>query len=308
MLVSAKNLSKLFNTDYEEIKLHCDHLLKKKLYFKYLRGFEKEKVVIDIIKRIFHDNKIVASKGRKKKWQDGWQESFAEYKKTKKELALIPKFYTARENKYFRLGGKLIQVKDRLFETKMINIHRNWYFKKYFSNVDSVYEFGAGTGFHLLEFAKIFPNKNLYGSDFVQSSVNLLKLISKRNNLNMKSFLFDMTKPNKKIKLCKNSGVYTAGSIEQLSGKVEPFIKYILSQKPKIVLHQEPVIDFYKKNKLVDYLGYLFQKKRRYTDNLLSILRDLENKGIIKIIKTMKSPFGSLMIEGYNLIVWKPIK
>ena len=67
MLVSAKNLSKLFNTDYEEIKLHCDHLLKKKLYFKYLRGFEKEKVVIDIIKRIFHDNKVVASKGRKKK-------------------------------------------------------------------------------------------------------------------------------------------------------------------------------------------------------------------------------------------------
>jgi hypothetical protein len=308
MLVSAKNLSKLFNTDYKEIKLHCDHLLKKKLYFKYLRGFEKEKVVIDIIKRIFHDNKVVASKGRKKKWQDGWQESFAEYKKTKKELALIPKFYTARENKYFRLGGKLIQVKDRLFETKMINIHRNWYFKKYFSNVDSVYEFGAGTGFHLLEFAKIFPNKNLYGSDFVQSSVNLLKLISKRNNLNMKSFLFDMTKPNKKIKLCKNSGVYTAGSIEQLSGKVEPFIKYILSQKPKIVLHQEPVIEWCIKNQLVDYLGYLFQKKRRYTDNLLSILRDLENKGIIKIIKTMKSPFGSLMMDGNNLIVWKPIK
>jgi len=308
MLVSAKNLSKLFNADYKEIKLHCDHLLKKKLYFKYLRGFEKEKVVIDIIQRIFHDNKVVASKGRKKKWQDGWQESFAEYKKTKKELALIPKFYTARENKYFRLGGKLIQVKDRLFETKMINIHRNWYFKKYFSNVDSVYEFGAGTGFHLLEFAKIFPNKNLYGSDFVQSSVNLLKLISKRNNLNMKSFLFDMTKPNKKIKLCKNSGVYTAGSIEQLSGKVEPFIKYILSQKPKIVLHQEPVIEWCIKNQLVDYLGYLFQKKRRYTDNLLSILRDLENKGIIKIIKTMKSPFGSLMMDGNNLIVWKPIK
>jgi hypothetical protein len=308
MLVSAKNLSKLFNADYKEIKLHCDHLLKKKLYFKYLRGFKKEKVVIDIIKRIFHDNKVVASKGRKKKWQDGWQESFAEYKKTKKELALIPKFYTARENKYFRLGGKLIQVKDRLFETKMINIHRNWYFKKYFSNVDSVYEFGAGTGFHLLEFAKIFPNKNLYGSDFVQSSVNLLKLISKRNNLNMKSFLFDMTKPNKKIKLCKNSGVYTAGSVEQLSGKVEPFIKYILSQKPKIVLHQEPVIEWCIKNQLVDYLGYLFQKKRRYTDNLLSILRDLENKGIIKIIKTMKSPFGSLMMDGNNLIVWKPIK
>jgi hypothetical protein len=38
------------------------------------------------------------------------------------------------------------------------------------------------------------------------------------------------------------------------------------------------------------------------------ILSKLFKTNLIKIIKLCKSPFGSLMMEGYNLIVWKPFK
>jgi hypothetical protein len=58
----------------------------------------------------------------------------------------------------------------------------------------------------------------------------------------------------------------------------------------------------------VDYLGYAFHSKRRYTNNLLPYLQKLKKNKKIKIIKLCKSPFGSLMIEGYNLIVWKPLR
>ena len=114
-----------------------------------------------------------------------------------------------------------------------------------------------------------------------------------------------MLKPNHKVKLLNNSAIYTSGAVEQLSGNIDKFLKYIVLQRPRIILHVEPCIDFYDDKNLTDYLGKMFQTRRKYTSNLLSKLKDLEKKGDIKIVKVCKSPFGSLMMEGYNLIVWK---
>jgi hypothetical protein len=308
MIISPNILSKLFKTNLAEIKKFCSNQLKKKILFRYLTQNEKNLVIIKIINRIIEDKQIIASKGRKKKWHDGWHEAFKSYSKTKDLKSLVPKFYTERENKIFRLGGNFIKVKNSMFEVIMGNIFRNWYFKKYFSSVKDVYEFGAGTGHNMVELSKIFPKKNLYASDFVKTSVDLLKLIAKKSKINLKAFRFDMSAPNTKFKMLKNSGIYTAGSIEQLSGDIYKFINYILSQKPKIVIHTEPESNFYNKNQLTDYLGYVFHSKRRYTNNLLPYLQKLEKNKKIKIVKLCKSPFGSLMIEGYNLIVWKPLR
>ena len=123
----------------------------------------------------------------------------------------------------------------------------------------------------------------------------------------MTAFKFNMITPNTNLKFKKNFAVYTSGALEQLSGKIKKFIDFIVSKKPKIVIHVEPAPQFYDTKKLVDFTGDFFQRKRRYTDNLLDYLTLLENKKKIKIIKKIKSPFGSLMIEGYNLIIWRPL-
>jgi hypothetical protein len=309
MNIESKLLSKLFEAKESEIDEYCKHLYKKKINYYELPKKERDSIIIKILDRIKKDNQIIASKGRKKKWQDGWKENLDLFKKDLDDKFLLPKFYTARENKYFRLGGELVRVRDSHFEIKMVNIFRNWYFKKFLkdSSIKNIYEFGAGTGHNLTELAKIFPNKNLFGSDFVMSAVNLLKIVAKKYDIRLQSFLFDMKTPNKKIKLQNNSAVYTSGALEQLGGKIEKFIDYLLIQKPKIVIHCEPADNFYNQNKLIDYLGFSFQNKRGYTNNIYSYLLKLEKQKKIKILKTLKSPFGSLMLEGYNLIVWKCI-
>ena len=43
----------------------------------------------------------------------------------------------------------------------MLDIYRNWYFKKYFPKVDNIYEFGAGTGHNLVELSKIYQKNYL---------------------------------------------------------------------------------------------------------------------------------------------------
>lgn len=310
MNIDTKLLSKLFNTNKNEINKFCNKLYKNKIRYYELPREERDSIIIKILNRIKQDSQIIASKGRKKKWYDGWKENLDLFKKNSDDKFLLPKFYTARENKYFRLGGEIVRVEDNHFEVKMVNIFRNWYFRKYLGNrnIKNIYEFGAGTGHNLIELAKIFPNKKLYGSDFVASAVKLLKIVSKKHNINLKSFLFDMKSPNKKIKIHNGSAIYTSGALEQLSGKIEGFISYILKQKPEVVIHCEPAENFYNQNRLIDYLGFSFQNKRKYTNNLYAHLLKLEKKKKIKILKTLKSPFGSLMLEGYNLIVWKCIK
>ena len=306
MEIDFKKLSYLFETSKKEVIKFCNYPINNKIKYQNLSYIETKKLFNKIIFKINNDRQIIAAKSRKKIWYDGWNESFNLFKKQKDINSLIPKYITKRENRYFRLKNKFIKTNNKNFEYDLLGLYRNWYYKKFFKNVDNIYEFGAGTGINLFEMSKIFPKKSFFGSDFVKSSVNLMKLMKKENNINLKPFLFDISKPNRKIKIKKNSAVYTSGALEQLSGKIYNFLNYLIEQKPKIVLHSEPVLDFYKEDNLPDILGKLFHLKRGYTSNLFSLLKIFEKQKKIEIIKTVKSPFGSLMMEGYSLIVWRP--
>jgi hypothetical protein len=308
MIINQKLLADLFKTNTKEINNFCKKQLAKKIQYRFLKRPERDSLVIKILQKILKDKQIINSPVRKKVWNNGWRETFNSYLKNKNSRSLIPKYYTNRENKIFRLGGEFIKVKYPLFEVYMYNLYKHWYFKKYFYKIKNIYEFGAGAGINLLELSKIFPKKNLYGSDFVKSSIDLLKLIATRKGINLRAYKFNMLKPNFKIKLLKNSGVFTCGSIEQLSGNIGKFINYIIVQKPEIIIHVEPTTYFYNIKKLPDFLGNLFQMKRGYSSNLLIYLKKLEMKKKIKILKNFRSPFGSIMMEGYDFIAWKPIK
>ena len=306
MIVTSNLLSKLFKTNNSEIRLFCLNSLKKKITFKYLDKKKEKDLIKKLIKKIAIDSQKVGAKVRKRVWYKGWKETLDLVVK-KREKSYLPKYLSLQKNNIFRLNGKFVKSKKN-FEIQMLNIYRNWYFQKYFNLVDNIYEFGVGTGHNLIALSKLFPKKVLYGSDFVSPSIKILKKIKKDKNIDLKFFIFDMEKPNKNLKIQKNSAVYTSGAIEQLSGRIENFVNFLIKNKPKIVLHSEPILQFYKSNNQVDALGKIFHLKRSYTSNLYTLLSKYEKEGKINIIKKLKSPFGSLMMEGYSLIVWKPTK
>ena len=67
------------------------------------------------------------------------------------------------------------------------------------------------------------------------------------------------------------------------------------------------MIELYDYKNLPDYLGIKFQSKREYSPGSIEKVQQLEKKKKANIIKIKKVEFGSLMIEGYNLLVWEPI-
>lgn len=307
-ILSDLDFSLSFGTTKQDIHEKCGDLIKKYgLSFMYIENQKtRDALITKILKRIEADTQCIATPERKEVWQNGWQENLDAFIESNYNLnTLTPKFF--RSNQPVRFRQQYVLPHKQEFELKFFCIFRQWLFKTYLSDVSKIYEFGCGTGFNLVALAKLFPSIYLWGSDFVQSSCDLVDKIAKAYQINLKGYLFDMIKPNIQFIIRENSAVFTIGAIEQLGGKFYDFIDYLIQNKPKIVIHCEPVLELYDTTILEDYLAYMFQKKRGYTIGLLPHLKKLENQGRIRIEKIQRLYFGSLFMEGYNLMVWRPL-
>ena len=285
--VDLQTLVDSFGADILDVKRICE----EKLYdidteYKVYSGLEREKLIIEILKSIDSDKQIIGAPERTNVWNDGWNENLNLLKNNNYQLeSLLPKFI--KKNKPMRFMGEYILPNEQ--------------------NFDSIYDIGCGSSYNLVELCKQFPKKKIYGFDFVKSSVDIVNEISKFYNFNAEGKIFDIINPDLDIHLDENSLVFTQGVIEQVAGKFEKFIDYILQMKPKLVVNSEPIYELYDQDILFDYLAAKFHYKRGYTRGYLPKLLELEKEGRIKIIKLKRLNFGSLLMEEYTCIAWKPL-
>lgn len=240
---------------------------------KYKELTEKE-YDLAIIKMIEELDKPLKTAGvhRKKDWERGW-----------KEAGKFPQYF----GKYniHRLKGKLVKGISKNYEREALYSVLDPLIKKYLWNKSIVYEFGCGTGHNLL---RLSPHTNTVGFDWANPLFEY----------------FDFFKPGRSI--VPNSGVYTVAALEQVGTNFKPFVSYLLKQKPSIVVHVEPIEELLDPRNLLDYLSLRYMKKRKYLSGYLTYLRKLEKSGKIKIIEARRSGIGSMFIDGYSIIAWKP--
>jgi len=305
--IDLQTLADSFGIDISDVKSICEEKLHDiDTEYKIYSGLEREKLIIQILKSIDSDKQIIGAPSRTNVWNDGWNENLNLLKNNNYQLdSLLPKFI--KKNRPMRFMGEYILPNEQNFEHEYFNIFRSWLFDKYFSDYDSIYDIGCGSSYNLVELCKKFPEKKIYGFDFVQSSVDIVNEISEYYKFNSEGKIFDITNPDRDINLDDNSLVFTGGVIEQVAGKFEKFVEYLLEMKPKLVVHVEPIYELYDQDILFDYLAAKFHHKRGYTRGYLPRLRELEKENKIEIIKLKRLNFGSLLMEGYTCIVWKPL-
>ena len=306
--VTFNDFIESFGAEKNSMPKECiDLIAQKDFSYEILEGDEKEKVILEVIKRLETDKQIIGAKERQDVWNNGWGENLQDFIDSGYDLKkLIPKFI--RPNQPIRLNGNYIVSPNHTFELDYFKVLRLWVFKKYLKDVDSVYEFGCGTGFNLVELARLYPQKKLHGLDFVPASRDIVNNIAEHYGWNIQGHIFDMVSPDESFQLDKNSAVLTFGSIEQLASKFEAFLQFLLNRQPALCISIEPTVELYDENKLFDYLAIKFHRKRGYTQGFLPRLQELEKNGKIEILKVKRLFFGSLFIEGYNLIIWRPVK
>jgi|SRR3989344_7772481 len=265
---------------------------------------ERDEILLKITNTLLNFQVIKAGKHRQLQWERGWAENL-EAIRNKNYDSLTPRYF----GKYdvVRWRQEFIRPLSANFEYSMLAIIEYWLFDKYLSSYKSIYEFGCGTGHNLLRVREINPKAEIFGLDWAKSSQEIIKMMSvKLSDPLLFAKNFNFFKPDKSFKLNKNSAIFTVAALEQIGEDFNPFIKYLLDQKPKICIHIEPVAELLDEDNLVDFLSLLYFKKRNYLSGFLTKLRELEKKRKIKIHKAQRTFIGSLYIEGYAVIIWSP--
>ena len=296
----------LFGVGVEDLD-ECSVELIESLDFRYrkLYGHDRDQIVLRIIKELYCNEIIVSGEARKPDWEKGWRENLQAFTESGYDLdSLIPRYF--KKHVPVRLNGDYVMPIGSDFVLNCTKVFRSWLFRKYLKDVETLYEFGCGPGSHLAFLAELYPDKNLYGLDWAESSQEILEHLSKRFCSSIKGIHFDFFQPDHDFHLSKNCAALTFGALEQIGEKFETFLQYILHQKPTICINVECINEFYQQNNLPDFLALQYHRRRNYLSNYLTRLRQLESEGRLRILKAHHQPFGNIYNDTHSYIIWKP--
>lgn len=274
--------------------------------YQELSPQEREETILSILQHLNSDKPTVVGEHRAHIWESCWSDNLAKYTSDVSEKKnLTPDFI--KSNRNIRYNKNYIKPISATFEKDVLKTVVKHLFYHYMVNYSTIYEFGCGSGDNLASIAETGVEKILIGMDWSASSNKLLNTIGQIKNCKLKGERFDFYHPNHDYELVENSAVFTVAALEQIGDDHTQLMQYFLSQKARVFVHLEPIIDFYDEGNLIDYLAILYHKKRNYLDKYLSALRAFEQLGIIKIQHAKRMQFGSLYHEAYNIIVWEII-
>ncbi len=269
--------------------------MKYPMKYRLLNKKEEEQVIIHILETLLDDSIPYSGAHRRKQWEKGWAENLESGNAT-------PKYFG--KYKIQRLNGRFVKGLSPNYEQEMLYTIVDKLAKKYLSNCDQIIEFGCGTGHNLWRMKAINPSAMLVGADWTKSSNKMIEAQG------FSGWNFDFFNPPEVIKMNGNAcltGVYTVAALEQVGTKFKPFVNYLLKAKPSVVVHIEPMPEYLDSTKLIDYLSIQYMHKRKYLRGYRDYLEELEKKGKIKILESRRSGIGSMFIDGYSILVWKPI-
>lgn len=306
--LKLKDFARLFGTTVDDIPEDCRELIAKTDFrYKALVGEERDKVLLDVLKKVDSDQLTAAGKERKSVWEKGWTENLQSFLGKNYDIdELVPKYY--HQGQVLRLYRNYVTTSDPNFEFNFFKVFRLWLFRKYLKDAKSVYEFGCGPGHNLATLAELYPKKEIHGLDWSAASRDLANKIAEVYNYNITGHLFDMFSPDENLEIPNNSAVLTFGALEQLGHDYESFLDFLLRKVPALCLNVEPICELYEDNSLLDYLAVRYQGKRNYLAGYLDRLRQLENEAKIQILKTQRMLFGNMHYDGWSFVVWKPKK
>jgi SAM-dependent methyltransferase len=303
-----EDFAALFGTTEEKIRQSAGFLIDAiDPGYGIIQGSDRDQLILQILKRIHAPDLKNAGDHRKGDWEDGWKQNLEEFVGANFDLSkLIPKYY--KSNVPIRLNREYVLPAQCDFVYKYTQIFREWLFKEYFREFESVYEFGCGTGHNLVHLASLYPEKSLYGFDWAYSSERILQLIGSQFGMKIRGGRFNFFDPDETLGFSPGSAVFTFGALEQLGVEHEKFLDFLLRKKPQICIDVVGIFELYNPEDLVDYLAWLYHRRRNYLRGYLASLQELESRGAIRILKIHRQMFGNLYDDPYSYIVWAPGK
>lgn len=239
-------------------------------------------------------------------WRDAWQDHLDDFVKSGHALeALNPRFVGGTV--LLRWQGAYIEGVTERFELAFLEIFRDWLFRTYLADVAHLYEFGSGSAFNVAAYAKLYPQTDITALDWAPAAVTIANLLGERHGMKIAGQRFDFFAPDSGFEFAPNSSVLTMCALEQVGERFQPFLDFILTKRPRRVVHVEPMLELYDPDLPHDALAIRYHRQRKYLSGLLPHLRSLEKTGAIRLLKVQRLKFGSRFHECFSVVAWEPV-
>lgn len=237
-------------------------------------------------------------------WNNGWQENL-DLIKTQgfSEFTTKPKYF--RKHKFLRFKNDLIIPSNSNLEYDLFRIIKETIFQEFLLPFNEIHELGCGSGGNLWTLAKLFPHKSLIGYDWAEPSVKIASLMGKCLKRGIIGKRIDFLDNNLSFEFSQSSAVVSIHAIEQIGKSHTNLLEAILKAKPSIVVHFEPILEFYDSYQCLDNLALKYSKRRNYLEDFFSSLKSYEKKGVLKIKHAQRPRIGGVWHES-SLVVWEP--
>jgi len=304
--LSPPDFAELLGIADEDLPAEClDEIERFGFEYRTLNGLERDEVLLKVFRQVDSGTLTVAGKQGKGRWERGWSENLDAFVNSNGDVAsLVPKYI--RPAQPVRLLQNYVLPLRSEFELRWYHVFRTWLFRQYLTGFDVIYEFGCGSGHNLAALAQMFPQTRLVGLDWAAASRDIVNAMADRHGWKVEGRIFDFFSPDADLEILPNSAVLTIGALEQTGGDYEAFLQYLLRSNAALCVFIEPICEWYDENNLVDYAAIRFHRARKYWTGFPTRLETLQKAGRAVIVKKKRSFFGSLFLEGYSQLIWRP--
>jgi len=240
-------------------------------------------------------------------WESGWAELVAQLENQPITVeTLRPQYF--HKDVPCRLFGGLVQQVTPYFEYWVGLCVRLAIFAEFLREQKHIIEFGCGTGINLLLLSQLCRGAKLIGCDWATPSQTILARMARENSKNIEGCQFNMlTAKGDSSLIIDKSAVLTVHALEQLGNRWRPFLDFLLTTRPALCVHIEPLVELYAASKRLDVLAERYHRKRRYLEGFVPAIKQLAMSGAVKIIALRRTGFAGLYQEAYSILVWRPV-
>ena len=269
-----------------------------------ITGRPRERLVLELLRRI-DAGEGMHPVGNAGHWEQVWARVAEDFERTGDVASLRPPFI--RSFQPVRFNGEFRWMEDPDWEWHWWECLRRFVFEEWLADCPTVVEYGCGSGHNLAAFAQVDPSKEYFGLDFSESAARLVIRVGREKGWRLRGLVADV-RSALNWQLPVGAGVLTVGALEQTGDDWTAFMEDLIRQRPAIVVHVEPIVEWLDPTNLVDYAAIRHMGARGYWSGFPAWMEEREREARVEVVHRYRTGVGSLWIEGYNLFVWKPGK
>jgi len=181
--------------------------------------------------------------------------------------------------------------------------------RTYANDSEQLYEIGSGAGRNLFALALVGQWPKLRGLELSPTGMEVTRLAAARFGLSgVSAGPIDLLEPESAgFAELKDATVFSFYCLEQLPAHTEAVLTALLRAGVKRVIHMEPGAEMLSFYSLKDLATISYIWRQHYLNDIVSVAKQLEEKGLIRILAAKRLWFAPTLRNTPTLVVWEPV-